>query len=91
MSNIKTTRNLLLAATAFGTALALSSGAIAAEDGKKTEKCYGVAAAGANDCATATSSCAGTSKVDGQKDAFIAVPAGLCERLAGGSLEPEKS
>jgi len=53
------------------------------------EKCYGVAAAGQNDCATATSSCAGTSKVDNQGDAFIAVPAGLCGKLAGGSLEPK--
>lgn len=49
------------------------------------EKCYGVAKAGKNDCATATSSCAGTSTQDGQKDAFIVVPGGLCDRLAGGS------
>ncbi len=54
------------------------------------EKCYGVAAAGKNDCQTATSSCAGTSKVDNQKDAFIVVPKGLCERLAGGSLTEKK-
>ncbi|RXJ72635.1 hypothetical protein CS022_14400 [Veronia nyctiphanis] len=51
------------------------------------EKCYGVAKAGKNDCATNSSSCAGTSTKDGQKDAFIAVPAGLCERLVGGSLK----
>lgn len=49
------------------------------------EKCYGVAKAGKNDCATKSSSCAGTSKEDFQKDAFIVVPAGLCDRLAGGS------
>ena len=54
------------------------------------EKCYGVAAAGQNDCATKASSCAGTSKVDNQGDAFIAVPKGLCGKLAGGSLEPKK-
>lgn len=51
------------------------------------EKCYGVVKAGKNDCATKTSSCAGTSTEDGQSDAFIAVPAGLCEKLVGGSLE----
>lgn len=51
------------------------------------EKCYGVAKHGKNDCATKTSSCAGTSTKDGQSDAFIAVPAGLCEKLAGGNLE----
>lgn len=54
------------------------------------EKCYGVAAAGKNDCQTATSSCAGTSKIDGQKDAFLVVPKGLCGKLVSGSLEPMK-
>ncbi|PKF51372.1 DUF2282 domain-containing protein [Enterovibrio nigricans] len=49
------------------------------------EKCYGVVKAGKNDCATSTSSCAGTSTKDGQKDAFVVVPKGLCDRLAGGS------
>ena len=51
------------------------------------EKCYGVAKAGKNDCATANSSCAGTAKNDGQKDAFLALPKGTCERLVGGGLE----
>ncbi len=51
---------------------------------KKMEKCYGVAKAGNNDCQTATSSCAGTSTSDGQKDAFVLLPAGTCERLVGG-------
>ena len=51
------------------------------------EKCYGVAKAGKNDCQTANSSCAGTSKTDGQKDAFVLVPKGSCEKLVGGSTE----
>ncbi|USD65250.1 DUF2282 domain-containing protein [Vibrio sp. SCSIO 43136] len=63
-----------------GTTLTTTS-AIAADK----EKCYGIAKAGKNDCATKTSSCAGTSKEDFQKDAFVVVPAGLCDRLAGGS------
>jgi uncharacterized membrane protein len=50
------------------------------------EKCYGVAAAGKNDCQTATSSCAGTSTADRQVDAFIAVPKGTCAKIAGGKL-----
>jgi uncharacterized membrane protein len=50
------------------------------------EKCYGVVQAGQNDCATNTSSCAGTSLFDAQSDAFVAVPKGLCEKLVGGSL-----
>ena len=51
------------------------------------EKCYGVASAGKNDCQTATSSCAGTAKMDRQADAFIAVPKGTCGKIAGGSLD----
>ncbi len=51
------------------------------------EKCYGVAAAGKNDCKTATSSCAGTSKMDRQPDAFLMVPAGTCAKLAGGKTK----
>ena len=36
----------------------------------KTEKCYGIARAGKNDCAsTGANSCAGNSKVDGEKKA----------------------
>jgi len=54
-----------------------------------TEKCYGIAKAGKNDCATANSSCAGTSTVDGKGDAFIVVPKGTCEKIVGGSLTPK--
>ena len=72
-------------AAAVGSTFAIGGAALAADD--KMEKCYGVVKAGKNDCQTATSSCAGTSKVDGQKDAWLLVPAGLCERLVGGSKE----
>jgi uncharacterized membrane protein len=47
------------------------------------ERCYGVARAGRNDCATATSACAGTTKQDFQKDAWVYVPKGTCAKLAG--------
>ncbi|HAS8249872.1 TPA: DUF2282 domain-containing protein [Vibrio vulnificus] len=79
-----------LAVTAVVTGLIAMSGtmltaapAMAAEK----EKCYGVAKAGKNDCATKTSSCAGTSKEDNQKDAFVVVPKGLCGKLAGGNTQ----
>ena len=77
----------LVAATAITGILALGATMISAPAmaGSK-EKCYGVAAAGQNDCATANSSCAGTSKTDNQGDAFLALPKGLCGKLAGGSL-----
>jgi uncharacterized membrane protein len=57
----------------------------------EAEKCYGVAKAGKNDCQTTNSSCAGTSRRDSQKDAWLYVPAGTCERLVGGSLQPRQS
>ena len=51
------------------------------------EKCYGVAKAGMNDCkAGEGTTCQGTSTMDGQKNAWILTPAGLCEKLVGGSL-----
>lgn len=79
-------------ATAAALTLALALGAAAAvtpAQAAEMEKCFGVAAAGKNDCKTATSSCAGTSKVDNQGDAFVALPAGTCEKIAGGSLTPK--
>jgi uncharacterized membrane protein len=56
----------------------------------EAEKCYGVAKAGKNDCETAASSCAGTSKRDGQADAWLYVPAGACNRIVGGNLQVKK-
>jgi uncharacterized membrane protein len=55
----------------------------------KFEKCYGVAKAGKNDCQTSNTACAGTSKVDGRKDAWIYVPHGTCAKIVGGSLTPQ--
>ena len=56
----------------------------------EAEKCYGVAKAGKNDCQTANSSCAGTSKRDAQADAWLYVPAGSCSKIVGGQLEAKK-
>ena len=50
------------------------------------EKCYGVSKAGKNDCQTATSSCAGTSKKDHEASAWISVPKGTCEKIVGGKV-----
>ncbi len=44
------------------------------------EKCYGVSLAGQNDCAAGPgTSCAGTSTVDYQGNAWTLVPKGTCE------------
>ena len=43
------------------------------------EKCYGISLAGQNDCAAgAGTTCAGTSTIDYQGNAWKAVPAGTC-------------
>lgn len=56
----------------------------------KAEKCYGVAKAGKNDCAsTGNNSCAGTSKVNADPKAWVFVPEGYCDRLISGSKTPK--
>ena len=54
------------------------------------EKCFGISRAGKNDCQTANSSCAGTSKRDKQGDAWIYVPKGTSDRVVDGSLQAKK-
>ena len=78
-------------AAAIGSLLAAGA-ANADQDSGKDDKvmCYGVAKAGKNDCQTASSSCAGTSKKDGQTDAWLSVPKGTCEKIVGGSLAAKK-
>jgi uncharacterized membrane protein len=72
MSNTHLLGASLAAALALGAAAPLH-----ATDAK--EKCYGVALKGQNDCAAgAGTTCAGTSKVDYQKNAWKLVPAGTC-------------
>lgn len=61
-----------------------------------TEKCYGVSLAGKNDCkAGAGTSCAGSSKVDYQADAWKHVAKGTCTSIktpkGTGSLTEMKS
>jgi uncharacterized membrane protein len=56
----------------------------------ESEKCYGVAKAGKNDCQTSNSSCAGTSKRNAQGDAWVYMPKGSCEKLVGGSTQPKQ-
>jgi uncharacterized membrane protein len=90
---MKTKQLMIASAVAAALSLPLVIGAQAAPAGTpkfEAEKCYGVSKAAKNDCNTANSSCAGTSKRDAQADAWIYVPAGTCERLVGGSLQAKK-
>jgi len=67
----------LALAASFAAALGGVSTAVSAQDA--TEKCYGVALAGQNDCAAGPgTTCAGTSTVDYQGNAWKVVPAGTC-------------
>ncbi len=60
---------------------------IASAEKPKMEKCYGIAKAHQNDCAAGPgTSCAGSSTTDGQKNAWMLVPEGTCEKIVGGSL-----
>ena len=69
--------------------VAMSSVAVAGKPGM--EKCTGVAAAGKNDCGTSLHACAGQSKADGDKEEWVYVPTGTCEKLAGGVIKAKKS
>ncbi len=79
-------RNLALTAM---TLAALAAGATHAADNMKKddkmanmEKCYGVSPAGKNDCAAGPgTTCAGTSKVDYQGNAFKLVAKGTCASI----------
>lgn len=69
-------------ALAGALAAALSAHATTASAEGATEKCYGVSLAGENDCAAGPgTTCAGTSKVDYQGNAWSLVPAGTCETM----------
>jgi uncharacterized membrane protein len=68
-------------ACALGAALTATAAPVAAAEGMMAdkEKCYGVALKGKNDCkAGAGTTCAGTSKVDHQANAWSLVPKGTC-------------
>jgi uncharacterized membrane protein len=52
------------------------------------EKCHGIVKAGKNDCGANGHGCAGQAKTDGDKNEWITLPKGTCERIVGGSLTP---
>jgi uncharacterized membrane protein len=81
------TKTALLAAAIGGLVAFAGPAAFAADDGKAaTEKCYGIAKAGKNDCAGAAHSCQGQAKTDGGAKEWVKLPKGTCERIVGGTL-----
>jgi uncharacterized membrane protein len=55
-----------------------------------SEKCFGIAKAGKNDCAAGTHSCTATSTMNGDKASFVYLPAGACAKIVGASTTPGK-
>ncbi|MCC6194060.1 MAG: DUF2282 domain-containing protein [Burkholderiales bacterium] len=54
-----------------------------------TEKCYGVAKAGQNDCGTAKHACAGMSKMDNDPTEWKYVAKGTCDKMGGKMAAPK--
>ncbi|MEQ8709591.1 MAG: DUF2282 domain-containing protein [Rhodospirillales bacterium] len=78
MSSKLATAAILAGAVAVATTGFGPTAALAADK----EKCYGVSLAGKNDCkAGAGTTCAGTSKVDYQGNAWTLVPKGTCTTI----------
>ena len=74
------TKMLSAAMIAGAVALAVSTGVeVTPAAAQAKEKCYGISLAGQNDCAAGPgTTCAGTSTVDYQGNAWKLVPAGDC-------------
>jgi uncharacterized membrane protein len=74
---------------AVGAISAAQAGPVAADPSK--DKCYGVAKAGHNDCASATGShsCAGTATKDNDSGDWKYVEKGSCQKM-GGMMSPMK-
>ncbi len=81
------TKTQLLLQSAFATLIVAgmtSNPAMAAKPGM--EKCAGIAKAEKNDCGTSKHSCAGQASKDGDKEEWIYVPTGTCEKIVNGSI-----
>ena len=58
-------------------------GAMAQDKKAEKEKCFGVAKKAANDCGTASHSCAGQAKADNVAEEWKFVAKGSCEKMGG--------
>ena len=84
----------LIASSALASVLAMGLLSTAhAADEKGKEKCFGVAKAGANDCAnlSGTHSCAGQSKNAMGADEWNYVAKGTCAQMGGKSADEAKA
>jgi uncharacterized membrane protein len=83
-------RTALASVLALGALSAAHAAPVAADSSK--EKCFGIAKAGANDCASATGShsCAGTATKDNDKGDWKYVDKGTCDKMGGSAMAPKK-
>lgn len=78
------------AVVAGAVAVAISGAQINTAEAAGKEKCYGISLAGKNDCkAGPGTTCAGSSKVDYQGNAWTLVPKGTCSNLAWDKILPD--
>ncbi len=89
MNSQQALRAALIGALTLGVASISATSAHAAKSAKM-EKCYGINAAHKNDCMSPGHSCAGQDAKARDPNAFVAVPAGLCRKIDGGSKTPAK-
>jgi len=89
MSSQLALRAALIGVLTIGAVSIAPTGAHAAT-AAKMEKCYGINAAHKNDCMSPGHSCAGQDAKARDPNAFVAVPAGLCEKIDGGAKAPAK-
>ena len=82
----------LIVSSALASVLALGLAGQAAAQDKGTEKCYGIAKAGQNDCAnlSGSHSCAGQSKVDNDAADWKYVAKGTCKEMKGMTADEVK-
>ena len=82
---MKTSQAIITTAVSSLLMLSLASGqAQAAKEG--FEKCAGIVKASKNDCGTSQHACAGQAKKDGDKEEWVYIPNGTCEKLVGAKL-----
>lgn len=85
-------RQALIAAALATVCAATTVSVSAMEPAADKEKCFGIAKAGQNDCASSngTHSCAGQAKADNAPTEWKYVAKGTCEKAGGKTSAPAK-
>ncbi len=87
----KPTKNLaLISAIALGVGLAAQAQA-AKPKWEGYEKCAGIVKKGMNSCGTSKHNCAGQASKDNDKEEWIYLPKGTCDKITGSTLKKKAS